>query len=212
MNLEQIEQFIKTKPVVIFMRGTPDEPRCGFSARSCYYLLESGVTEDKMASFDLDSDDRATWDVLAKRNDWPTSPQIFINGEFIGGHDILKEIRYSLAFIFAYSARKGTPAMRWKDDVPEEVKLERLQRLMALQDAISNEERLQMLGNTYEILVERFNKDGQMLKGRTRCWKKAIFEGDASLIGTLQQVRIHSFNHETLIGERVKPEGQLKVV
>src|SRR5690606_10998411 len=41
--------------------------------------------------------------------------------EFQETYDVLKEIRYSLAFIFAYSARKGTPAMRWKDDVPEEV-------------------------------------------------------------------------------------------
>lgn len=132
--------------------------------------------------------------------------------EFQETYDVLREIRYSLAFIFAYSARKGTPAMRWKDDVPEEVKLDRLQRLMALQEEISNEERAQMLGNTYEVLVERFNKDGKMLKGRTRSWKKVIFEGEESLIGTLQQIKVHSFSHETLIGECVKPQGHLKVI
>lgn len=132
--------------------------------------------------------------------------------EFQETCEVFKQIRYSLAFIYAYSPRKGTPAMRWKDDVPEEVKLDRLQRLLALQDEISNEERLKMLGNTYEILVERFNKDGQKLKGRTRCWKKVIFDGDESLIGTLQQVKVHSFNHETLIGELAKPENHLKVV
>ncbi len=132
--------------------------------------------------------------------------------EFQETYDVLKQIRYSLAFIFAYSARKGTPAMRWKDDVPEEEKLDRLQRLMALQDEISNEERASMLGGTYEVLVERFNKDGKMLKGRTRCWKKVIFEGDESLIGTLQPVKVHSFSHETLIGEWIKPQGQLKVI
>lgn len=133
--------------------------------------------------------------------------------EFQETYDVLKQIRYSLAFIFAYSPRKGTPAMRWKDDIPEAVKLERLQRLMDLQDQISNEERAQMLGNTYEILVERFNKDGRMLKGRTRCWKKVIFEGNESLIGTLQQVKVHSYSHETLIGELAKqPEERLKVI
>ncbi len=121
--------------------------------------------------------------------------------EFQETYEVLQQIRYSLAFIFAYSARKGTPAMRWKDDVPEEIKLDRLQRLMALQDEISNEERAQMLGNTYEVLVERFNKDGKMLKGRTRCWKKVIFEGDEKIIGTLQRIKVHSFNHETLIGQ-----------
>ena len=132
--------------------------------------------------------------------------------EFQETMDVFRQIRYSLAFIYAYSARKGTPAMRWKDDVPEEIKLDRLQRLMALQEEISNEERAQMLGQTYEILVERFNRDGKMLKGRTRCWKKVIFEGDESLIGTLQQIKVHSFSHETLIGERIKPAGHLQVI
>lgn len=126
--------------------------------------------------------------------------------EFQETYDVLKQIRYSLAFVFAYSPRKGTPAMRWKDDIPEEVKLDRLQRLMDLQNQISNEERQQMLGSTYEVLVERFNKDGRMLKGRTRCWKKVIFEGDENLIGSLQQVKVHSYSHQTLIGEIAKPE------
>lgn len=135
------------------------------------------------------------------------------DAEFQETYDVLKQIRYSLAFIFAYSPRKGTPAMRWKDDIPETVKLERLQRLMDLQDQIMAEERAQMLGNTYEILVERFNKDGRMLKGRTRSWHKVIFEGNENLIGTLQQVKVHSYSHETLIGELVKQrETPLKVV
>jgi len=134
--------------------------------------------------------------------------------EFQETYDVLKQIRYSLAFVFAYSPRKGTPAMRWKDDIPEEVKLDRLQRLMDLQNEISNEERQQMLGNTYEVLVERFNKDGHMLKGRTRCWKKVIFEGGENLIGTLQPVKVHSYSHQTLVGEWAKPEEtpRLKVV
>lgn len=131
--------------------------------------------------------------------------------EFQETYDIFKQIRYSLAFIYAYSPRKGTPAMRWKDDIPEEVKQDRLQRLLDLQQEISNEERSRMLGQTYEILVERFNKDGKMLKGRTRCWKKVIFEGDESLIGTLQQVKVHSYSHETLLGEKVAPKGLILV-
>lgn len=131
--------------------------------------------------------------------------------EFQETYDVLKQIRYSLAFVFAYSPRKGTPAIRWKDDIPEEVKQDRLQRLMDLQNEISNEERQQMLGNTFEVLVERFNKDGEKLKGRTRCWKKVIFDGDESLIGTLQQVKVHSYSHQTLIGEIAKPEASLRL-
>ncbi len=120
--------------------------------------------------------------------------------EFQETYDVLKEIRYSVAFLFAYSPRKGTPAMRWNDDIPEEVKQERLQRLMALQEEIGNEERQQMLGQTVEVLVERFNRDGKNLKGRTRCWKKVIFEGDESMVGTLQMVTVHSYSHQTLVG------------
>jgi tRNA-2-methylthio-N6-dimethylallyladenosine synthase len=114
--------------------------------------------------------------------------------------EAMKKIRYSLAFIFAYSPRKGTPAKRWKDDVPEAVKEERLQKLLDLQNQIIHAELQQMLGQRCEVLVERFNKDGRMLKGRTRCWKKVIFEGPENCIGTLQQMEIHSFSHQTLLG------------
>ncbi|GAB4193074.1 MAG: tRNA (N6-isopentenyl adenosine(37)-C2)-methylthiotransferase MiaB [Simkaniaceae bacterium] len=120
--------------------------------------------------------------------------------EFEETIEVFKQIRYSVAFIFAYSARKGTPAKRWKDDVPEEIKQQRVQRLLDLHQQICAEERSQMLGRTVEVLVERKNKDGK-LKGRTRCWKKVIFPGDESLIGSLQNVAVHSCNHQTLLGK-----------
>ena len=110
--------------------------------------------------------------------------------------------RYSVAFLYTFSPRKGTPAMRWRDDIPEEVKEERLQRLMSLYHTICAEERQDLLGEEVEVLVDRRNRDGQ-LRGRTRCWKKVIFPGEESCIGTLQRVKIHSFNHQTLIGERI---------
>ncbi len=123
--------------------------------------------------------------------------------EFQETYDIFKQIRYSIAFIYAYSPRKGTPAMRWKDDIPEEVKEERLQKLLALYSQIGDEQRAAILGSTVEVLVERFNRDQKLLKGRTTCWKKVIFPGDESMIGTLQQVKLHSFNHQTLLGDVV---------
>ncbi len=122
------------------------------------------------------------------------------DAQFEETYEAMKKIRFSLAFIFAYSPRKGTPAKRWKDDVPESVKEERLQRLLDLQNQITNAELQQMLGQSFEVLVERFNKDGRLLKGRTRCWKKIIFEGPESCIGTLQQIRVHSFSHQTMLG------------
>jgi tRNA-2-methylthio-N6-dimethylallyladenosine synthase len=121
--------------------------------------------------------------------------------EFQETYDAVKELRFSIGFIYTYSPRKGTPAMRWKDDIPEEVKHARQQKLLDLVNEIGNEERASMLGQTVEVLVEQFNRDGANLKGRTRCWKKVIFPGDESMIGTLQQVKVHGFTHQTLVGE-----------
>lgn len=129
--------------------------------------------------------------------------------EFMETYDVFKQIRHSVAFIFAYSARKGTPAMRWKDDISEEVKQERLHRLLDLHNQICSEERQEFIGKVTEVLIENQAEDGK-LKGRTRCWKTVIFEGDKSLIGTLQLVKIHSYNHQTLIGERL-PHQQLSI-
>ncbi|MEK7340424.1 MAG: tRNA (N6-isopentenyl adenosine(37)-C2)-methylthiotransferase MiaB, partial [Verrucomicrobiota bacterium] len=122
--------------------------------------------------------------------------------EFQQTYDILKEIRYSVAFIFSYSARKGTPAFRWKDDIPEEIKQERLQRLLQLHEQISIEQRQEILGSHVEVLVEKRTKD-KNLKGRSRCWKSVIFAGDDSLIGSLQTVKITGFSNQTLLGELV---------
>lgn len=133
--------------------------------------------------------------------------------EFMETYNVFEQIRYSVAFLYAYSPRKGTPAIRWKDDIPEEVKADRLQRLMDLYARQGAEEKAGMLHSAVEVLVERFNKDNKMMKGRTRCWKKVIFPGDESMIGTLQQVKIHSFNHQTLLGDVVSvPSERLAIV
>lgn len=124
--------------------------------------------------------------------------------EFQMTYDRLKELEYSVAFLFAYSPRKGTPAMRWKDDIPDDVKQDRLQRLIKLQDGITAKERQSFLGKEVELLVEkRTDKDSTLLKGRTRCWKKVLFKGDDSHIGTLQKVKVHSYSHQTLMGDLI---------
>ncbi len=132
--------------------------------------------------------------------------------EFQETYNLFKQIRYSVAFIFAYSARKGTPAFRWRDDIPEEIKQERLHRLLSLHNEICAEERQQMLGSTVEVLVEKKNRDEKLLKGRTRCWKNVIFPGNEEMIGTLQRIKVTGYNHQTLIGEPVQkqPEGSGK--
>lgn len=130
--------------------------------------------------------------------------------EFLQTYEWLKKIRYDTAFLFEYSPRQGTPAMRWKDDIPAEVKSDRLQRLLKLQEEIDAEKRQAFLGSTVEVLVEKQNfKNNSLLKGRTRCWKNVLFPGDPSLIGTLQNIQIHSYSHQTLIGDRISGLKQL---
>ncbi|MFT5317914.1 MAG: tRNA-2-methylthio-N6-dimethylallyladenosine synthase, partial [Chlamydiales bacterium] len=120
--------------------------------------------------------------------------------EFEETYRLMKEIEYSVAFIFSYSQRKGTPAMRWRDDIPEEVKQERLQRLLKLHNGICVKQRQEMLGTEVEVLVERrSNRDDAVMTGRTRCWKNVLLPGDDSLIGSLQRVNVHSYTHQTLI-------------
>jgi tRNA-2-methylthio-N6-dimethylallyladenosine synthase len=125
--------------------------------------------------------------------------------EFQQTYDVFNEIAYSVAFIFAYSPRKGTPAFRWRDDIPEEIKQERLQRLLNLHNDICARERQNMLGTEVEVLIERYDAEEGQVKGRTRCWKNVIIPGDASMVATLQKAKIHSYSHQTLIGERSTP-------
>jgi len=128
---------------------------------------------------------------------------------------IMEEVEFSVAFLFAFSMRKGTPAMRWKDDVPEKVKQDRLQRLLRLHDKIVMKQRNAMIGQTVEVLVERASdREEGMVKGRTRCWKNVLFAGGKEQVGTMQQVRIHSFSSQTLFGERVAPQatGKLSLI
>lgn len=132
--------------------------------------------------------------------------------EFQQTYDVFKEIDYSVAFIFAYSPRKGTPAFRWRDDIPEEVKQDRLQRLLQLHNEICARHRQEMIGSTVEVLVERRNRDEIHLKGRTRCWKNVMFSGGDELIGTLQHVKIHGYSHQTLLGELVEKNNRLSLI
>lgn len=122
--------------------------------------------------------------------------------EFMETYNLIKQLEFSVAFLFSYSPRKGTPAMRWKDDISEAVKEDRLKRLIALQEEIYAKQRQSMLDKEVEVLVEkRSTKDETLLSGRTRCWKNIVFRGPDSLLGTLQSVKIHSYSHQTLIGD-----------
>jgi monothiol glutaredoxin len=85
----KVEEKVKSSPVVIFMKGTPQFPQCGFSARACQVLRSAGV--ENFEGVDVLSDD-PLWEALEEYTQWPTVPQIFIHGKFIGGCDIVSEM------------------------------------------------------------------------------------------------------------------------
>ena len=84
----EIENEVKNNPVVIYMKGTPDAPMCGFSARSVQILQSYNVpikAHNVLASEELRQ-------AIKEYTDWPTIPQIFVKGQFIGGCDIVTEM------------------------------------------------------------------------------------------------------------------------
>jgi monothiol glutaredoxin len=85
---EEIKAIIEGNRVALFMKGTPEEPRCGFSARVAERVLESGV---EFVAVDILPDPRIRQQLTAYSN-WPTTPQLFVAGELIGGCDIVEEL------------------------------------------------------------------------------------------------------------------------
>jgi monothiol glutaredoxin len=88
---ERIKQEITDNPVVLFMKGTPVFPQCGFSAQVVQILTHLGV---KFKGVDVLTDPSLR-DGIKKFSDWPTIPQLYIKGEFVGGCDIVREMHQS---------------------------------------------------------------------------------------------------------------------
>lgn len=86
--LERIDQAVKSNPVIIFMKGTPKMPQCGFSSRASQALMACG---EEFAYVNVLADPEIFQDLPQYAN-WPTFPQVYINGELIGGCDITLEM------------------------------------------------------------------------------------------------------------------------
>jgi len=86
--MERIDQQVKNNPVVIFMKGTPQFPMCGFSQRAAAALAECDVPFAHVNVLQ----DPEIFENLPRYADWPTFPQIYIDGELIGGCDITLEL------------------------------------------------------------------------------------------------------------------------
>ena len=118
---------------------------------------------------------------------------------------LMREVGYDSAFMFKYSERPGTYASKHlPDDVPEEIKIRRLNELIALQTEISAERNKMDEGKTFEVLVEGFSKRSrEQLCGRTEQNKMVVFPKEGARIGEKVMVKITGSTSATLLGEIV---------
>lgn len=116
--------------------------------------------------------------------------------------DIMNEVKYDGAYMFKYSPREKTKAWALKDDVDEETKTRRLMEIVELQRNISHDKNSQLIGKSFEIVVESVSKKSdEMLSGRTDGNKSVIIPKNGTKIGDKVMVKIMKANSATLFGE-----------
>ena len=119
--------------------------------------------------------------------------------------DLVRQARYSSAFCFVYSRRKGTPAYSMENQIPYTVKRERITKLLACQNEVTKEISQTMLGKRYEVLVEGANTHyANTMCGRTESGRLVNFECDESYVGRFVDVQIEQAKSATLWGSVVK--------
>lgn len=140
--------------------------------------------------------------------------------DFAQTMEMVRKYRFKNSFIFKYSVRPGTKAAeRLEDDVPESVKAARNNELLALQNAICEEDNSLFIGTTVQVLVEgpsklavRRGDDGPLVQmiGRTPCDRIVVFDGNRRQAGEFMDIMIHDANSHTLTGsvktQHVGPE------
>lgn len=89
-----LDDAVAASPVVLFMKGNPDAPQCGFSRTVVQILEMQGVPREKMHTYNV-LEDPELRSAIKEYSDWPTVPQLYVNGEFVGGCDILLSMHQS---------------------------------------------------------------------------------------------------------------------
>ena len=102
---QRIESDIKNNKVMLYMKGTPQEPQCGFSAQVMGVLNKYNVT---VKTFNILEDEEIRQGIK-EYSDWPTIPQLYVKGEFLGGSDIMMEM-YEAGELHTLVAEKGITA------------------------------------------------------------------------------------------------------
>ncbi|HHV46703.1 MAG TPA: tRNA (N6-isopentenyl adenosine(37)-C2)-methylthiotransferase MiaB [Tissierellia bacterium] len=124
--------------------------------------------------------------------------------DFLDTLDLVKKARFDSAFTFLYSIREGTKAAQMENQVPDDIKHERFQRLLDTIYPIFYEENLKYLNKTVEVLVEEVSKNNdEVLSGRTRTGKLVHFKGSKDLIGKFVNVKITTPKTFTLEGHLI---------
>ena len=120
---------------------------------------------------------------------------------------LMREVGYDNAFLFKYSERPGTYAAKYlEDNIPEDVKIRRLEEMIVLQTQLSLESNLRDVGKTFEVLIEGFSKRSrEQLFGRSQQNKVVVFDKQGYRVGQYVEVRIESATAATLIGKPVRP-------
>jgi monothiol glutaredoxin len=116
---DQIQTAIDENDVILFMKGTPDQPMCGFSARTVAILQSVGKP---FAAVNILPDPRIRQELSAVSN-WPTIPQLFIDGDFVGGCDIVTEMYESGELHTALGLEDTTGAPAPEAQSPEQTPL-----------------------------------------------------------------------------------------
>lgn len=142
------------------------------------YLPDCGIMTDIMVGFPYETEE-----------------------DFLDTMDIVEKVRFSTAFTFIYSVRKGTKAAEMPQ-IPYEIKQNRIKRLIARQNEITEEISKDYVGNVYEILVEGMQekKNGYVV-GRTESGRLVSAKGDESMIGEFKNVKITAVKNAQLLGE-----------
>ncbi len=118
--------------------------------------------------------------------------------------DILREVRYDMIFSFIYSPRNGTPAARMENQIPQNIKSDRMQRLLDLQNGISYEKNLECVGKTLRVLCEGPSKnDPETYTGRAESNKLVHFKANESHVGKFVNIKITRAEPFNLHGEIV---------
>ena len=125
--------------------------------------------------------------------------------EFEDTLDVVRKVKFEQVYMFIYSRRVGTPGDRMENQVPEEIKHKRFDKLKELVESQIEENNQKYVGTTQKVLVEGESKNNQeLLTGRTDSNKVVIFEGDKNLIGEMADLKIVSEHMWYLKGEVVK--------